>query len=215
MGVADLEPDDTPEPLGAAFFAELAAIDEAIAAGVAAAGCPSCCGPLHRGDYVRKPRGGWLASEGETPAIRRSLCCGRPGCRKRALPPSVRFLGRRVYWEAVVLLASVRVLVMGAGKQAERATGVPRRTLKRWRAWWRGEFPASPFWTALRARFVPPPPDDSSLPRSLLERLAVDRGGGEKPAALGVLAGAARLLAPVTTRSVLDSARFVFGAAPA
>jgi len=214
MCVADPQPDDTPEPFGAAFFAELAAVDEAIAARVAEKGCPSCGGPLHRADYVRKPRGGRLASEGEAPAIRRSLCCGRRGCRKRALPPSVRFLGRRVYWEAVVLLASVRALVMGIGKQAEQGTGVPRRTLKRWRAWWQNEFPESPFWTALRARFRPPPPDDSSLPLSLCERLAADRGAREPTASL-VLATAARLLAPVTTRSVPDSARFVFGAMPA
>lgn len=215
MGVADPQPDDTPERLGAAFFAELAAVDEAIAARVAAEGCRLCGGPLHRGDYVRKPRGGWLASEGEVPAVRRSLCCGRRGCRKRALPPSVRFLGRRVYWEAVVLIATVRAFVMGVGRQAEQVTGVPRRTLKRWRAWWRDEFPVSPLWTALRARFRPPPPDDCSLPLSLCVRLAADRGAHEKPTASLVLATAARLLAPVTTRSVPDSARFVFDAMPA
>jgi hypothetical protein len=214
MCVADPQPDDTPEPLTSEFFAELAAVDDAIAARVAAEGCPSCGGPLHRGDYARKPRGGWLAAEGEAPAIRRSLCCGRPGCRKRALPPSVRFLGRRVYWEAVVLLASIRALVSGVGKQVVQATGVPRRTLKRWRAWWQDDFAASPFWMALRARFQPPPPDETTLPVSLCERLAVDRGRGEKPAAVGVLTAAARLLAPVTTRSVPDSARFMSRAAP-
>lgn len=34
-----------------------------------------------------------------------SLCCAR--CRKRRTPPSVRFLGRRVYLAAVVVLACV------------------------------------------------------------------------------------------------------------
>jgi hypothetical protein len=38
-----------------------------------------------------------------------SLCCGREGCRRRATPPSVRFLGRRVYVGAVVIVASVLI----------------------------------------------------------------------------------------------------------
>ena len=33
-----------------------------------------------------------------------SFCCDRDGCRKRVTPPSVRFLGRRVYLGAVVIL---------------------------------------------------------------------------------------------------------------
>ena len=39
-----------------------------------------------------------------------SLCCGREGCRHRATPPSVRFLGRRVYVGAVVIVASAIAL---------------------------------------------------------------------------------------------------------
>lgn len=193
------------ESLSEEFFARLAEIDEEIAVRVAAVGCPLCGGPLHRGDYARKPRGGWISAQGEVAVIRFSLCCGRPGCRKRALPPSVRFLGRRVYWEGVVLLASARVLMLGVVQRAERATGVPRRTLRRWRAWWRGEFAQSSIWMAMRARFRPPPPDEATLPLSLLERLRAELGS-----ACEVLKAAARLLAPVTTRSVPECARFVW-----
>jgi hypothetical protein len=198
--------------LGVEFFTKLAKIDEEIAVRVAAGGCPVCGGPLHRGDYARKPRGGWLATADG--AVRFSLCCGRRGCRRRALPPSVRFLGRRVYWEGVVLLASVRVLVMGVIQQAERVTGVPRRTLRRWLTWWQGEFPQSPLWTVMRARFVPPPPNESALPLSLLDRLASEMAGSEESTAFDVLTAAARWLAPVTTGSVPDSARFVWRPLP-
>lgn len=198
------------ESLREDFFARLVEIDEEIAVRVAAAGCPICGGPLHRGDYTRKPRGGWIAAAGEVTVVRFSLCCGRRGCRKRALPPSVRFLGRRVYWEGVVLLACARVLVLGVVQQAERATGVPRWTLRRWLAWWRGEFTGSALWTAVRARFRPPPPNEATLPLSLLERLRTDLGGDEKADTSVVLTAAAQWLAPVTTQSVPDCARFVW-----
>lgn len=199
------------QSLGVEFFMMLAEIDDRIARRVAAAGCSFCGGPLHRGDYVRKPRGGWLAAAADAVvAIRFSLCCGRRGCRRRALPPSVRFLGRRVYWEGVVVLASVRVLVMGVVQQAEEATGVPRRTLRRWRAWWQDEFPQSPLWTVMRARFSPPPPDASKLPLSLLDRLAAEMSNGKESSPTDVLTAAARWLAPATTGSVPDSARFVW-----
>ncbi len=45
-------------PLGDKIFRWLVEIDEATCRRVAAAGCRSCGGPLHRGDYPRKPRGG-------------------------------------------------------------------------------------------------------------------------------------------------------------
>ena len=38
--------------------------------------------------------------------IRLSFCCDRDGCRKRTTPPSVRFLGRKVYLGAIVILIS-------------------------------------------------------------------------------------------------------------
>jgi len=86
--------------------------------------------------YERKPRGGYIAEAGEAFGLRYSLCCGREGCRKRALPPSLRFLGGRVYLEAVVLLASALAMALKTLPLASEATSVPARTLRRWHGWW-------------------------------------------------------------------------------
>jgi hypothetical protein len=199
--------------IGEDFFRLLAEGDEKIARVVAAGRCRHCGGPLHRADYRRKPRGGRLAEAGEAFKLRHSLCCGREGCRKRALPPSLRFLGRRVYVEAVVLLATAYALLTGMLHRAKQITGVPVRTIRRWRSWWRENFPRLEVWTTMRASFVPPPPDETKLPLSLLDRLAeLARGRADPTTADAVaqsLQSAARLLAPVTTQSVPDGSRFV------
>lgn len=184
------------------FFARLDAIDAEIAVKLAAQGCPFCGGPLHQGNYLRKPRGALLALGGEQYSLRYSLCCGWRGCRRRVLPPSLRFLGRRVYLEVVVLFATVVLQLVAAFRKASVATGVPAKTLRRWAAWWVGMFPASPTWLDLKARFVPPPPDESLLPASLLERLERDLTAIPAPrgAKLSLLAEQmARLLAPAIT----------------
>jgi hypothetical protein len=196
--------------LGEEWFASLEEFDRQIAEAVAAEGCRHCGGPLHQGNYERKPRGGQIAAAGEAFTLRHSLCCGREGCRKRALPPSLRFLGRRVYLEAVVLLASARAMMLETLRLAHDATGVPARTLRRWHTWWTAAFPSSAVWTQLRARFVPPPPEESELPRSLLERAEAVLSAA--PAVTDVLLLTARWLAPVTTQSVPDGSRFVFAA---
>jgi hypothetical protein len=188
------------------WFAKLSEFDRQIAQAVAAGRCQHCGGPLHQGNYERKPRGGHLGGAGEAFRLRYSLCCGREGCRKRALPPSLRFLGRRVYLEAVVLLASV--LALETLRLAWEIMGVPARTLRRWHGWWTAAFPSSAVWTELRARFVPPPPAESALPRSLLERAQAVLGTA--PAVTNVLLLCARWLSPVTTQSVPDGSRFVF-----
>lgn len=188
------------------FFAKLVEFDARVAEAVAARRCAHCGGPLHRGDYERKPRGGLIAVAGEAFSRRFSLCCGRRGCRKRATPPSVRYLGRRVYLEAVVLLASSAAVVTGFLKDVARATGVPVRTLRRWLGWWSAAFPTTATWVELRARFVPPAPDEAELPKSLFERLIA---GPPAVSATEALAFAARLLSPLTTQSVPDVSRFL------
>ena len=127
----------------------------------------------------------------------------------RALPPSLRFLGRRVYVEAVVLFASIVAQVASTLRDARSATGVPGRTLRRWGTWWRGSFPKMPIWSELGARFVPPPPDETDLPRSFVARLDADIGRAHTPDEVCKLA--ALLLAPATTSSVPDGARFLRG----
>ncbi len=65
--------------LGIEFFEGLVAIDAAILEKAAAERCPFCGGPLHRGDYPRKPRGGLLGPAAEAFDRRFSVCCGREG----------------------------------------------------------------------------------------------------------------------------------------
>jgi hypothetical protein len=136
-----------------------------------AAGC-ECGGPLHSADYPRKPRG----SPSKLPAgyeRRLSLCCGREGCRCRATPASVRFLGRRVYVGAVFVLASAMRHGLSAERVAElrRLIGASRRTLEQWRRWWLEIFVTTPWWRAARGRLASPV-EAARLPASLLERFA-------------------------------------------
>jgi len=192
------------------FFARLVQVDEKIAEAVAQRRCPHCGGALHRADYDRKPRGGLLAAAGEAFYRRFSLCCGREGCRKRSTPPSLRFLGRRVYLEAVVVLAS-SAAVARALKDVSEASGVPVRTLRRWLGWWRTPFVATPTWFELRAGFVPPPPVEAELPKSLIERVFTAVVPHSWTQAVLVVA---RLLGPLTTQSVPDGAGFLRGLGP-
>jgi hypothetical protein len=108
-------------------------------------------------------------------------------------------MGRRVYLEVVVLLAS-------AFAEVAMQSGVPKQTVRRWRSWWSEVGPRDPAWLETRARFAPPPPADHDLPASLLDRLADELG--EQPEL--ILDRAARMLAPMTTRSLSDSSRFAW-----
>lgn len=195
--------------LGVEFFAWLTEEDRKIARRVAGRGCRHCGGPLHQGNYQRKPRGGSVAVAAEAQALRYSLCCGREGCRRRTLPPSLRFLGRRVYVEAVVLVASVVAILLGGVKTASNAMHVPMRTLKRWGVWWTAAFPQSRAWQELRARLVPSA-EPWLLPRSLYERLdqELSRGGSARSPG-DVCTASAQWLAPCTTLSCPDASRFV------
>lgn len=178
----------------ASLYEQLFTFDHDLAAEARAAGCGFCGGRLHSARYPRKPRGG-LENLGPEYATRLSFCCAADGCRRRTTPPSVRYLGRRVYLGAVVVL----VTAMLGGITAARAAplrawlGVSVRTLKRWRAWWRATFVASAFWRGAQGRFMPPVATET-LPASLLERFAGD--------ARTRLRHALVFLAPLTTRRV-------------
>jgi hypothetical protein len=182
---------------GREFFATLEALDLGIARRVAASRCRVCGGPLHAGNFLRKPRGALLAPDGEAFVVRFSLCCGREGCRKRATPPSLRFLGRRVYLGVVVIVASLVAQALGA--RSAKTTGVPRRTTRRWLGWWRGPFLATEVLVAIRARLVGV--DVEGIPRSIVARLP----GTAHEQTTAML----HLLAPLTTGTVIDGARFL------
>jgi len=72
-------------------------------------------------------------------------------------PPSVRFLGRKVYLGAVILVISA----MRQGptprrvRELSKRFGADRRTIARWQVFWRDHFPQTPFWKVARARLTP------------------------------------------------------------
>jgi hypothetical protein len=132
---------------------------------------PFCGGPLHCAHYPRKPRGGPPDLE-EAFEVRFSLCCGRPGCRRRVLPPSVRFWGRRVYWAPVLLLVSA--LRQGRNptvtlEHLKALFRVWRSTIKRWQRYFRDIFAQSIEYRRLAGHLMPPIAPNQ-LPKALLER---------------------------------------------
>ena len=153
------------------FFELLYVLDRDLADQTRIQGC-LCGGRLHQAHYPRKPRGG-PADLSPDRERRLSFCCDRDGCRRRTTPPSLRFLGRRVYFGVGVVLVTAMVHGATPRRVAElRAQlGVDRRTLVRWRRWWQEHFPTSPFWCEHRARFSPPV-STHGLPRALLGRFA-------------------------------------------
>jgi len=153
------------------FFELLSAIDRDLAEQTRSQGCP-CGGRLHQANYARKPRGGpvGLAPGGD---LRRSFCCDRDGCRRRTMPPSLRFLSRRVYFAAVVVLLTTLThgITPRRASALREQVGVDRRTLARWRTWWRHGFSASAFWREHRGRLLAPIAA-ADLPAALVERFA-------------------------------------------
>ena len=150
------------------FWSFLLSIDKDLADSARQQGC-SCNGRLHCANYPRAPRGGpdHLPEEYR---CRFSFCCDRDGCRKRVTPPSVRFLGRKVYLGVVVIL----ITAMRQGPTPRRVRelsslfGVDGATIARWQTFWRDHVPQTPFWKIARGRLVPVV-EIVSLPLSILE----------------------------------------------
>jgi len=158
----------------AKFHEQLLVFDRDLAAAARAARCWLCGGALHSASYDRKPRG-CPCGLGQEYAERFSFCCAVDGCRKRTTPPSLRFLGRHVYLATVVTLISALLLGTTPSRLARLSVvpGLDRRTLARWRAWWRPTFSDGPFAAVARAA-VATPIDIAGLPVSLLDRFAGD-----------------------------------------
>jgi hypothetical protein len=179
------------------FYECLLGFDRQIADAAHAGRCPKCGAALHWGSWERKPRGGSVGL-GAQHRLRFSLCCAKDGCRKRETPGSLRFLGRKVYFGAMVVLISA----MQSGLNPERMkrlkelVGVSRRTVLRWRDWWRTVFTMSPFWGAHGG--LAPTASTADLPASLLKSFA--------GSALQQLISLLRFLVPVTTgRGILQA----------
>lgn len=172
--------------------------DRAIAEGAREEPCRFCEGVLHRGDYMRRPRGAPPAVEDEEFCRRFSFCCAE--CRRRTTPPSLRFLGRKVYLGAVVVLLAAA----GHGLTAKRlrklrvmfAVELSRQTVKRWLSWWRRDFVKSPFWKSARGR-LRRPVKAADLPAALLDAFT----GSGRRRLLSLLA----FLGPITSATARGS----------
>ena len=90
----------------------------------------------------------------------------------------MRYLGRRVYVGAAVLLASVLVEVTAAAAEILEQTGIPARTVRRWQAWWRTGFVSSRLFREERGRFMPPLAE-AGLPATLIERFTLPGADGQ------------------------------------
>jgi len=179
------------------FYELLLEFDRQIADAAHALPCRECGWKLHWGSYERKPRG-VPAGLGPEHLRRFSLCCAKDGCRTRETPSSVRFLGRKVFLGAMVVLISAMQSGLNPTrmKRLKALVGVSRRTVLRWRDWWHRVFTMSPFWRAYRG-FVPAA-RDVDLPASLLQSFdgAIERR----------LISLLHFLAPVTTgRGILQA----------
>lgn len=179
----------------AKFLAFLAEVDADLADAARKGGCEWCGGVLDSAAFPRKPRA--VAALPRGYARRFSFCCRAEDCRRRRTPASVRFLGRKVYVAAVVLL----VTAMHHGATARRVSelrtllGIGRRTLDRWRRWWQEIFVATESWKVARARIGAPAVNADALPLSLLERF----DGDVRDRAVAAL----RFIAPVIAESGL------------
>jgi hypothetical protein len=95
-------------------------------------------------------------------------------------PPSVRFLGRKVYLGAVVIL--VAAMRQGPSprrvRELSRLFGADRRTIARWQVFWREVVPRTAFWKVARGRLVPRV-EMVPLPRSLLDAFLAIGDPGE------------------------------------
>ncbi len=125
--------------IDARFHNSLFDLDRLIAEQIRQAQCPLCFGNLNQVNFPRKPRG---VPEGTVSDyhIRFSFCCSTEGCRKRFIPPSMRFLSRKVYSSVFIFL----IFLLKQKTDESRietintllGTTLSVETLRRWRHFW-------------------------------------------------------------------------------
>lgn len=148
------------------LFEILRLIDCDLAEETRRAGCIHCGGVLRYARYIRKPRGERIEID-ESCKVRHGLCCTR--CRKRTLPESILYYGRRVYWSSIFVLASAAI----QGKKFSiksicKRFSTTRHTVKRWIEYFAIAFPQSTRWQRVRGRICATVGNDG-LPRELLD----------------------------------------------
>lgn len=138
------------------LFSLLYRIDCDLAAQAQKQNCVCCHTRVYVANYQRKPRGGPDNIPDEF-MVRHSFCCSREGCRKRHLPPSCRFLGRKVYWGAAIIV--VMALRQNRPESAsvnklQKMFDISRKTICRWIRYFQEVFPSSPRWKRIRGRIT-------------------------------------------------------------
>jgi hypothetical protein len=171
------------------FHAELIRTDLEIARRLQLRGCPrvDCLGRLHRADFARKVRG-LPVGDSSSFATRIGLCCGR--CRRRVLPPTVRFFGRSSYAFIATLVAVATTLASGIASGA-RLVGAAWATVARWIHFLQCELACRGEWQAGRGRL----PAELALERLPLSLVEVFGSVDSDDAWLSTL----RWLSPITT----------------
>lgn len=138
------------------LFHNLYTIDKNIADKYREKPCPYCGGPLHFANYLRKPRGEPDGLLSEEYFLRFSLCCGKEGCRHRVMPPSCRFLGKKVYWHPAILSIVTDI-------QSKESCSIPkladlltisRNSITRWLDFYANIFPSSSQWKIIRGLVI-------------------------------------------------------------
>lgn len=157
----------------ASLLHRLYLLDKQIAEQVRAKGCPHCGAALHSACYQRKPRGICRSVLAEHDRIRLSFCCARDGCRRRCTPPSVRFLGPKVYLGVVITLICALEQGLTPRRRARLIDELDLwpQTIARWQHWWRTQVPGTRHWQVLRTRLIPMT-DIGTLPDRLMSQLS-------------------------------------------
>ncbi|MCL2660382.1 MAG: hypothetical protein FWD64_07700 [Acidobacteriaceae bacterium] len=100
---------------------------------------------------------------------RYSYVCSK--CNARTTPASERFLGRKVYIAAIVVLRSAMDQGVTDDCLSVIDHKIDRRNVRNWRSYWQDIVPKTKCWQAkAAASFVPPLPAPELLPASALER---------------------------------------------
>ena len=141
-------------PRTARYWSFLLAVDKDLANKTRSSAC-SCRRRLHCANYLRTPRG-TPEQLPEPQCLRFSFCRDRECCRKRVTPPSVRFLGRKVYLGVIVILVSAmrQGPTLCRVRELSARFGADRRTIARWQVSWREQCPQTPLWNIAHARLV-------------------------------------------------------------
>ncbi len=153
------------------FYSFQLQIDRDIANQVRQNHCFYCGSALHSADYPRKPRGPRKLIT-ENYKLRFSFCCAKDGCRRRNTPPSIRFLGPKVYLGFVIIL--VTALEHGLSNKRRQylmeQLDISPQTFYRWKKWWIETFANSSCWQERRGHFIPPL-DVQQFPGAILGKL--------------------------------------------